>query len=81
MSEVLYMNNPETHTCECGYTWRQGQDGSHSCSPYYRKRIAALEVALSEVIAWDLSTEFKCDYGSNGERDHFRKVAEQALNS
>lgn len=27
------MTNPETHTCPtCGYTWKHGRHGGHSCS-------------------------------------------------
>lgn len=39
--------NPTTHTCDCGYTWLHGQDGSHNCSGYYRKTIADLHAALA----------------------------------
>ena len=31
------MSNPETHTCpDCGYTWKHGHDGSHSCVTYLK---------------------------------------------
>ena len=40
---------------------------------------ANLTTALQKVINWDLPLEFRVDYGSNGERDHFRSVAHQAL--
>jgi hypothetical protein len=37
----------ETHTCDCGYTWFHGLSGSHACEPHYRKRIADLEQKLA----------------------------------
>jgi len=31
--------NPETHSCDCGYTWRHGHSGTHLCGPQYRATI------------------------------------------
>lgn len=39
--------NPETHTCDCGFTWRHGHSGAHSCGPYYRQTIAELRAAAA----------------------------------
>lgn len=37
---------------------------------------------LERIVRWDeLSSEFKMNYGSNGERDHFRGVASDALSA
>lgn len=38
--------NPETHTCDCGFTWKHGRSGSHSCTPHYQSKIAELRAAL-----------------------------------
>lgn len=49
------MPNPETHTCpNCGYVWRHGQDGSHSCTLRLVARVAELEAQLSAPIKDDL---------------------------
>lgn len=41
------MSNPETHTCpNCGYVWKHGQDGSHSCSTRLQTRVRELEAQL-----------------------------------
>lgn len=45
------MSNPETHVCECGFTWRHGHSGSHQCAPYYRARIAELQNKIAELEA------------------------------
>ncbi|MBL4891478.1 MAG: hypothetical protein JKX91_06585 [Rhizobiaceae bacterium] len=42
-------------------------------------RIKKLEKALSEISDWKLDPVFKVDFGSNGERDHFRGLAVRAL--
>lgn len=52
--------NPETHSCDCGYTWRHGHNGTHLCGPQYRatierqaQEIAALKaVQPSNMDAW-----------------------------
>ena len=36
-------SNPETHTCQCGHTWKHGAHGGHSCSTYYQATIEKLE--------------------------------------
>lgn len=36
------VTSEQTHTCECGFTWKHGLSGSHHCGPYYQKRIAEL---------------------------------------
>ena len=45
--------NPETHTCDCGYTWRHGQIGTHLCGPQYRKTIAELRAAAAPQVVAD----------------------------
>ena len=35
--------------------------------------------ALEEVAKWEISLEFRVNYGSNGERDYFRNLANEAL--
>lgn len=35
--------NPETHSCDCGYTWRHGHSGTHLCGPQYRATIERQE--------------------------------------
>lgn len=35
--------NPETHSCDCGYTWRHGNSGTHLCGPQYRSTIERQE--------------------------------------
>ena len=43
------MPNPETHTCQCGYTWKHGAHGGHQCSTYYQATIAKQLDALKEI--------------------------------
>ena len=39
-----------------------------------------LKAALQEIAEWNsLTLKFKCDYGSNGQRDYYRNVAIKAL--
>lgn len=39
-------------------------------------------VALERIVNWDeLSIEQSCDIGSNCQRDYYRKIAKDALNS
>jgi len=40
--------NPETHSCDCGYTWRHGHSGTHLCGPQYR---ATIERQAKEIAA------------------------------
>ena len=43
------MKNPETHTChKCGYTWKHGHDGSHSCSDRLEKQVKLLKERVRE---------------------------------
>ena len=39
----------------------------------------ALVEALEQVAKWEISLEFRVNYGSNGERDYFRNLANLAL--
>lgn len=42
------MSNPTHHTCStCGYTWRHGLDGSHSCTIYLTREIELLKEQLA----------------------------------
>ena len=55
--------NPETHSCDCGYTWRHGHDGTHLCGPQYR---ATIERQKQEVLKLhcDLAAEkLRADQG------------------
>lgn len=45
--------NPETHACDCGFTWRHGHSGAHSCEPYYRKTISELRAAAAPQVVAD----------------------------
>lgn len=54
--------NPETHSCDCGYTWRHGHSGTHLCGPQYRatierqaQEIAALKAQQADRITKDAS--------------------------
>lgn len=39
------MSNPEYHTCpDCGYQWRHGHNGSHSCVRRLVARVKELEM-------------------------------------
>lgn len=45
------MSNPEFHSCAtCGYTWRHGQHGGHSCSQYLLEHIKELRHLLNEML-------------------------------
>lgn len=50
--------NPETHTCDCGYTWRHGLSGAHSCGQYYRQTIAELRAAAAPQVVADERAAF-----------------------
>ena len=40
----------ETCTCcTCGYKWRRGQDGSHSCVEGLRKQLAAKDAEIERL--------------------------------
>ena len=42
--------NPETHTCpDCGYTWRHGQHGGHSCTVRLKAQRDELLEALRDL--------------------------------
>ena len=41
--------------------------------------VQRLKDALASIEAWNLCAKFRRDYGSNGERDHFRSIARNAL--
>lgn len=39
--------SPETHTCsDCGYTWKHGEHGGHSCTHYLSEEVAKLRAGL-----------------------------------
>jgi|GEM_PF-4821032 len=41
-------NNPENHSCcRCDFTWRHGQDGSHSCAAQLKQRLTGLVKAAT----------------------------------
>ncbi len=43
--------NPELHTCpDCGYQWKHGQHGGHSCVDRLVKEIAKLKSERDELI-------------------------------
>lgn len=47
--------NPETHTCpDCGYTWRHGQHGGHSCTVRLKAQRDELLEALRVHHEWSL---------------------------
>ena len=44
------------------------------------KENAELKKALERISAWDeLNLEFRLDYGSNGQRDYYRNIANEQL--
>lgn len=45
------MANLETHSCcTCGYTWKHGEHGGHTCSTLLLKKIETLGSLLDEAI-------------------------------
>ncbi|WP_227722449.1 hypothetical protein [Yersinia proxima] len=36
--------------CECGFTWKRGFSGAHSCEPQYRATIASLKTDLDAAL-------------------------------
>ena len=43
------MPTPETHTCpDCGFTWKHGLNGSHSCSENLRALVSSYRAALHQ---------------------------------
>lgn len=44
------MSNPEFNTCcTCGYEWRHGQHGGHSCAENLKKEIIKLKFELEQM--------------------------------
>lgn len=48
--------NPETHSCDCGYTWCHGHDGTHLCGPQYRATIERQAQAIAALKAVQLTS-------------------------
>jgi hypothetical protein len=47
------MSDQELCTCcTCGYEWRTGQDGSHSCSKYLKAKLDAQSEELAALRAF-----------------------------
>lgn len=65
------------------------QAGYHAATAVSEARIRALEAALTEIVAWDSfprvkdrdggTSPYGVAYGSNGERDYMRNIAQRAL--
>lgn len=47
MSEQFGAQKNQVFTCDCGFSWKWGTDGSHYCSDYYREEIARLRAQLN----------------------------------
>lgn len=45
----------DTFNCDCGFSWRRGQSGSHNCGDGLRKQIAELKQKLDAVLAENFS--------------------------
>jgi len=44
-------DDPITATCwDCGFTWRRGQNGRHSCAVELQRRLADANAALAPVL-------------------------------
>jgi len=78
--------------CTCGKQWQTGTDGSHSCSTNLLRKINFLEQKLLEIAQWKLPhtgkywddnktrpMSYGACYGSNGERDYFKRLASESL--
>uniref|UniRef100_A0AAU8L073 Uncharacterized protein n=1 Tax=Serratia phage Kevin TaxID=3161161 RepID=A0AAU8L073_9CAUD len=44
------MTERQTFTCNCGFSWLQGTNGTHSCSEHYRKKVDDL---VARVLAYE----------------------------
>ena len=69
--------------------WRQRAEAAEAMGKHLYQRIEQLEAGLREIKEWKppmvksridgRKVSFGVEYGSNGERDYFRHVAEKAL--
>ena len=78
------MVNPETYTytCLCGFKWKRGMDGSHSCVPRLLKRIDELEAERDRRDAkWRVVLlDGEDPHAIKNERDRYRDALEQISN-
>lgn len=61
------------HTCDCGFQWLSGNDGSHNCSEHYRKKIKMLErkfqeIALAFPLLGEVDPKFNAEWVLGEER-------------
>lgn len=64
----------------CGQVIAKGIQGhlEHACA--LQQRVIDLERALNRIAAWDEhDVSMSVDYGSNGVRDYYRRVAREAV--
>ena len=46
--------NPEFHSCRsCGYTWRHGQHGGHSCTQYLQEMLSVYKGVADRAFNWN----------------------------
>jgi len=65
----------------CGQVIAKGIQGhlEHACA--LQQRVIDLEAALERIAAWDEhDVSLSVDYGSNGVRDYYRRIARDARN-
>lgn len=61
------MRNPKSHSCcDCGYTWRHGQHGGHSCVERLKQQIKDQLLAMAEMEAYDWDKLDKLTYSFDG---------------
>ncbi|MFG6441106.1 hypothetical protein [Roseateles sp. LKC17W] len=71
----------ENITRLCGQVIAKGIQGhlEHACA--LQQRVIDLEAALQRIATWDEhDVSMSVDYGSNGVRDYYRRVALDAIN-
>lgn len=62
--------NPETHTCpDCGYVWKHGEHGGHSCAVMLKAKVAEMEEEAAYATHW-------CRIASEGQATLRSRVAE-----
>lgn len=45
--------------CTCGFEWKRGRDGGHSCTETMEKTICELKAALKGIKDWDINNKMK----------------------
>ncbi len=68
--------------CFCGHEWNEGENGNHSCTPYYERKIDKLtadNAALVEALESMHNLNIKMIRDFNGRVEPWNQVDEEHL--